>query len=68
MPNLESLLEKVAEIIHEKQGKEVLFTSLDMLYAYGQTILHPGTAKFCKLQIMRGEMTVTYTFKTLLRY
>ena len=45
MPNLDSLMEKRAEIVNGKQEGEVLFTSLDMLYAYGQTTLHPDIAK-----------------------
>ena len=38
MPNLESLMEKVSEIVTGKQAGEVLFKPLDMLYAYVQTV------------------------------
>ena len=41
MPNLDNLMEPVAEIINSDNQGEVLFTSSDMLYAYGQTDLHP---------------------------
>ena len=64
MPNLESLMEKVAEIVNDNKDDEVFFTSLDTQYAYGQTILHPETAKHCNFQIVGGESTVTYTFNT----
>ena len=64
MPNLESLNENVAENINGKQEADVLFTSLDMLYAHGQTVLHPETAKHCTFQIIEGETTGTYAFKT----
>ena len=57
-------MEKVAEIINGEQGGEVLFTSLDMLYVYEQTILHPKTAKHCNFQIVGGETTGTYALKT----
>ena len=44
MPNLDNLMEQVAEIING-EIEEVQFTSLDMMYAYGQTELHPETAR-----------------------
>ena len=50
MPNLESLMEKVAEVNNGKQAGKVWLTSRDMLYEYGQTILHSETAKLCKFQ------------------
>ena len=63
MPNLESLMEKVAEVINGKQG-EVWFTSLDLLYAYGQTIVQSETAKHYNFQTLGGQTTGTYTFST----
>ena len=50
MPGLASLMNKIAELINNKQDGEVLFTSLDMLYAYGQIELHRGTAKRCNFK------------------
>ena len=64
MPDLESLMDKIAEVINSKQEGEVFFTSLDMQYAYGQTQLHPETAKHCNFQIVGGETTGTYAFNT----
>ena len=64
MPNLESLKEQVAEQINSKDDETVQFTSLDMLYAYGHTELHPETAKHCNFQIIAGKATRTYAFKT----
>ena len=52
MPNLESLMEKVSEIVNNNNDGEVFFTSLDMQYAYGQTTLHHETAKPCNFQIV----------------
>ena len=62
MPNLESLMEKVAEIVNDNNDGEVFFTSLDMQYAYGQTIIHHETAKHGNFQIVGGESTGTYAF------
>ena len=64
MPNLEKLMENIAEIVNEDKEGEVTFSSLDMLYAYGQTLFHPDTAKHCNLQILGGESTRTYAFNT----
>ena len=52
-----------SRIINGKQEGEVWFTSLDMVYAYGQTVLHPETAKHCIFQITGGETTSTFAFK-----
>ena len=62
--SLDSLMENVAEIINGKQESEVFFTSFDMLYAYGQTILLRKQQKHCNIQIVGGETTGTYTFRT----
>ena len=34
------------------------------MYACGQTALHPDTAKHCNFQIIGGEATGVYQFKT----
>ena len=64
MPNLDNVMEQVAEIVKSKSERSVRFTSLDMQYAYGQTELHPDTAKHCNFQIIRRKATGTYTFIT----
>ena len=64
MPNLDNLMEQVAEIINSTNEGSVRFTSLDMQYAYGQTELHSDTAKHCNFQIIGGKGTRTYTFNT----
>ena len=63
MQNLDNLMEQVAEIKNRTNEGEVRFTSPDMQYAYGQTELHPDTAKHCYFQIIGGKATRTYTFK-----
>ena len=57
MLNLDNLMEQVAEIINSDNSGEVLFTSLDMLYAYGQTDLHPDTARHSNFQIIGVRAT-----------
>ena len=58
MPNLESLMEKVTEIVNAAKEDEVFFSSLDMQYAYGQIVLHPETAKHCNFQ--RGRINFLF--------
>ena len=52
-------MEKVAEIVNATKEGEVFFTSLDMQYAYGQTVQHPETAN-----IVGGESTGIYALNT----
>ena len=63
MPNLENLLDMVAEKLDNENG-EALYSSVDMTYAYGQVPLRPLTAKQCNFQIIGGESTGTYRFVT----
>ena len=46
MPNLENLLDMVAEKLDSKNG-EAWYSTLDISYAYGQVPLHPLIAKHC---------------------
>ena len=64
IPNLDNLMQQVAEIINTKNEGEVRFTSLDLLNANGQTELHPETARHCNFQIIGGRTTGTYAFNT----
>ena len=57
-------MKHIAENINGKQEGDVWFTSLDMVQAYGQTVLHPEAAKHCNFQIIGGKTTGTYAFKT----
>ena len=49
MPNLEHLVDQVAEQLDKEQEK-ALYTSLNMRYAYGQGPLDENTAKHSKFQ------------------
>ena len=37
-------MENIAKIFNGKQDRDVLFISLDMVFVYGQTLVHPETA------------------------
>ena len=64
MPNLENLLDTVAEKLDSKKG-EAWFSSLEMTYAYIQVPLHLLTAKHCNFQKFGGDSTGTYRFVTV---
>ena len=63
MPNLENLLDMIAEKLDSSNG-EAWYSTLDMTYAYGQVPFHLLTAKHCNFQIIGGESTGTYRFVT----
>ena len=63
MPNLDNLMDMIAEQTDKGEGT-TFFTSLDMNYAYGQVKLSENTAKHCNFQIIGGEATGVYRFKT----
>ena len=46
MPNLENLKDMVAEKIEGQEG-EVLYSPVDLKYAYRQMPLHESTARHC---------------------
>ena len=63
MPNLENLMDMIAEKIDGKEG-EVWYSSVDMKYAYVQVPLDESTAKHCNFQIIGGKSTGTCRFVT----
>ena len=57
-------MEQVAEIMNSEKKGAVRFTSLNMMYAYSQTKLHPETARHCNFQNIGGRATGTYAYNT----
>ena len=64
MPNLEHLVDIVAEQLDNSVKGQAWYTSLDMRYAFGQVPLDKGTARHCNFQIIGGKATGTYRFIT----
>ena len=64
MPNLEHLVDLVAQQLDNKEQEKALYTSLHMRYAYGQVPLEEETAKHCNFQIIGGKAIGTYRFIT----
>ena len=65
MPNIDMLIDTISQHLTKTQnGQQAYFTTLDLKYAYSQLKLHHVTAKHCNFNIIRGESTDTYRFKT----
>ena len=64
MPNLLELLDSAAQIITSNTLGDVWFTSLDLKYAFSQIPLSDEVSRHCNFNIVCGEQTGTYRFKT----
>ena len=64
MPNLLELLDSAAQIITSDTSGDVWFTSLDLKYAFSQIPLSEEVSRHCNFNIVCGEQTGTYRFKT----
>ena len=67
MPNIESVMDSISQIITNyktEPAEQIYFSTIDLKYAYSQLNLHPETANHCKFNIISGDMTGTYRFKT----
>ena len=65
MPNIDSLIDSISQHINNSNlGDNVYFSTIDLKYAYSQLKLHPDTARHCNFNIICGEATGTYRFKT----
>ena len=67
MPNIETLMDSISQIITNyktEPADEIYFSTIDLKYAYSRLNLNPETAKHCNFNIVSGDMTGTYRFKT----
>ena len=64
MPNIDSLIQTISQILSTAPQETAYFTTLDLQYAYSQLKLHSDTARHCNFNIVSGDMTGTYRFKT----
>ena len=65
MPKIEMLIDSISQHLYNTQnGQQAYFTTLDLKYAQYQLKLHNDTAKHCNFNIICGESTGTYRFKT----
>ena len=64
MPNIDSLIQTISQALSTAPHETAYFTTLDLQYAYSQLKLHSDTARHCNFNIISGDMTGTYRFKT----
>ena len=58
------LIDSAAQTITKDTPGQVLFTSLDLKYAFSQLPLSELTSSHCNFSILCGDATGTYRFKT----
>ena len=64
MPNIDALIQTISQTLSTAPQETAYFTTLDLQYACSQLNLHSDTAHFCNFNLVRGDMTGTYRFKT----
>ena len=64
MPNIDSLIQAISQTLSTAPLEKAYFTTLDLQYAHSQLNLHSDTARHCNFNLVSGDMTGTYCFKT----
>ena len=68
MPHVDSLIDSISQHINDSnQGDNVFFSTIDLKYAYRQLNLLRDTSCHCNFNIICGDLTGSYRFKTVLR-
>ena len=63
MHNIDCLMDSIAQTITQSSDEgKVLFSTIDLRYAYSQLPLDEDTAKQCNFNIIGGKATGTYRF------
>ena len=64
MPDIDSLIQTILQTLSTAPQETAYFITLDLQYVYSQLKLHSDTARHCNFNIVSGDMTGTYRFKT----
>ena len=64
MPNIDSRIQSISQTLSTALQETAYFTALELQYAYSQLKLHSDTARHCNFNLVSGDMTGTYRFKT----
>ena len=63
MPNIEELIDQIAQIITSGKPGRVWFTMVDLAHNYGQLLLALETARQCNFSIVGGQQREPTIFK-----
>ena len=64
MPNIDLLLDNIAQVVKSNNSQQTLFSTLDFRYAYSQIPLDKSTREQCNFSSIGGNATGTYQFQT----
>ena len=64
MPNMDSLIHTIFQTQPNAPQDISYLTMLDLLYSYSQLTLHADTTHQCNFNLVSGDTTATYGFKT----
>ena len=64
MPNIDLLLDNIAQVVKSDKSNQTLFSTLDLRYAYSQIPLDKATREQCNFILIGGNATGTYQFQT----
>ena len=65
MHNFACLMDSIAQTITQSSDEgEVIFSAIDLRYAYSQILLDDDTAKQCNFKIIGGQASGTYRFNS----
>ena len=63
MPNIDLLLDNIAQVVKSDKSNQTLITTLDLRYAYSQIQLDKTTREQCNFSLIGGNATGTYQFQ-----
>ena len=64
MPNIDLVLDNIAEVVKSNNKQQTLFSTLDLRYAYSQIPLDKPTREQGNFCLIGGNATVTYQLQT----
>ena len=64
MPNIDFVLDIIAQVVKSNNKQQTLLSALDLPYAYSQNPLDKPTREQCNVSLIGGNATVTYQFQT----
>ena len=63
-PNVDSLIETFSQTLSIEPQETAYFTTMELQYKYSQLNLHADTTRCCNFNLVSGDLTGTYFFKT----